>query len=127
VAFCYVRIIETIQNERDGWVISLDKWSYQKILASNLDFTYICGLNWRLCDYSGTDSVTRFPFSILTNRNRLSLKIIVISIGSSSTSNNSWPLIPSNLVIIIMVIRLAAVFRLCCFNQFSHLGSFISN
>lgn len=39
--------------------------------------------------YSGTDSVTRFPFSILTNRNRLSLKINVISMGSSSTSSNS--------------------------------------
>ena len=67
--------------------------------------------------YSGTDSVIRLPFSIFTNRNRLSLKISVISIGSSSTSNNSCPLIPSNLVMIFIMVRIEAVFRLCCFDS----------
>lgn len=66
--------------------------------------------------YSGTDSVIKLPFSIFTNRNRLSLKISVISIGSSSTSNNSCPLIPSNLVMTFIMVRIEAVFRLCCFD-----------
>ncbi len=45
--------------------------------------------------YSGTESATSFPLTTLTNRYRLSRKIIVSSFSPSVTVNTSCPIIPS--------------------------------
>src|SRR3989442_2101315 len=45
--------------------------------------------------YSGTEIVTSFPSTILTNRKRLSLRMMVTTFSPSSISRISCPLIPS--------------------------------
>src|SRR5437899_12239244 len=45
--------------------------------------------------YSGTESAISFPLTTLTNRYRLSLKIIVSSFSPSVTVKTSCPIIPS--------------------------------
>src|SRR5437016_9306162 len=45
--------------------------------------------------YSGTESATSFPLTTLTNRYRLSRKIIVSSFSPSVTVKTSCPIIPS--------------------------------
>ena len=58
----------------------------------------------RTRNYSGNESQFILPFSFLTNKYRLSLKIKVNSFPCTSTSNNSCPFIPSNFTITSIVV-----------------------